>query len=51
MPILETNHLGKVYEGKVPYTALHDIIFHGMGVLLINRDTAAGGVINGGDYI
>lgn len=27
MPVLETRHLGKVYEGKVPYTALHDINF------------------------
>ena len=27
MPILQTKHLGKVYEGKVPYTALHDINF------------------------
>lgn len=27
MSILETKHLGKVYEGKVPYTALHDINF------------------------
>lgn len=27
MAILETKHLGKVYEGKVPYTALHDINF------------------------
>lgn len=27
MPILETNHLGKIYEGKLPYTALHDINF------------------------
>lgn len=27
MSILEANHLGKVYEGKVPYTALHDITF------------------------
>ena len=27
MPILETKHVGKVYEGKVPYPALHDITF------------------------
>lgn len=27
MPILETKHLGKVYEGKIPYTALQDINF------------------------
>lgn len=27
MAILETKHLGKVYEGKVPYTALRDINF------------------------
>lgn len=27
MSILEAHHLGKVYEGKVPYTALHDITF------------------------
>lgn len=27
MPILQTMHLGKIYEGKVPYTALQDINF------------------------
>lgn len=27
MPILETKHVGKVYEGKVPYSALHDVTF------------------------
>lgn len=27
MSILEVKHLGKVYEGKVPYIALHDINF------------------------
>lgn len=27
MSILTTKHLGKIYEGKVPYTALSDINF------------------------
>lgn len=27
MSVLESKHLGKVYEGKIPYTALHDINF------------------------
>ena len=27
MSILTTEHLGKIYEGKVPYTALSDINF------------------------
>lgn len=27
MPVLQVKHLGKVYEGKVPYTALRDVSF------------------------